>query len=104
MTFGDIEDDPVIKLGFMPRSSKAALRNLTKFYADTMTIAGDVQAPVDRIEFYAHRALVNAKNLHAQLQANDSGVAAPDRPVRPGRATAARRLDHRARTASTSMS
>ena len=74
MTFGDIEDNPVIKTGPIPRIAKAALRNWTQFFADTMTISGDVQAPVDRLEFHAHRATINSKNLHEPLGADDSGV------------------------------
>ena len=67
---------PVIKNGFIARSVKAALRNKTQFFADTMTIAGDVQAPVDDVEFYAHRVLINVKNFHDELGPNDSGVTA----------------------------
>jgi hypothetical protein len=74
MTFGDIEDDPEIKLGSTLRAAKAALRNLTKFYADTVTVSGDVQAPSDRIEIHAHRAQIDSKNLHDQPGPDDSGL------------------------------
>lgn len=74
MTLGDIEDDPEIKPD-TPRTAKAALRNLTKFYADTVTVSGDVQAPSDRLEIHAHRARIDAKNLHAQQGLDDSGLA-----------------------------
>ncbi|MFM8570484.1 MAG: calcium-binding protein, partial [Pirellula sp.] len=78
MVLGDIYDRPDIKASSSPRSIHAALRNTTEFFADTISVQGDVQAPEDRVVLNAHRAEIKAKNLHVPLGLNDSGVSARD--------------------------
>ncbi|MAF64666.1 MAG: hypothetical protein CMJ84_03260, partial [Planctomycetes bacterium] len=76
MQFGDIEDATEVKATGEERVNNGALRNLTRFHGDFMSIEGDIQAPVDQVEFYAHRVEVNSQNLHDPAGEPDSGVSA----------------------------
>jgi len=76
MRFGDVEDATEIKYTGEPRVVNAAQQNHTQFFAETMSIEGDIRAPADRTEFYADRVEVNSQNLHDPMGVPDSGVTA----------------------------
>ena len=76
MVFGDALESFAVKKTGVERYVDASFRDDAIFYTDHLEIRGDVQAPIDRLEFYANTVSINSRNLHNPDGLPDSGVTA----------------------------
>ena len=83
MIFGDAYDAQFLKyatstLNETPRLRDYSFRDEWIFTTDKLYFRGEVNAPVDRLEFRAGEVFVESKNLHNPAGLPDSGVVAKD--------------------------